>query len=266
MKPICLVIFVCIPLCLLAQRQDRPLLVSPSDSVQRTLFLLAQQAPALVGYIPETGRRFIKIPRSSALPDLWVERIQDAFFYDIHHLCKAYGRRYLADWYTLASKAARESFWGCSYLANRTFNYFGIRHRAKEWICDRLGFCGYVMRNDPEPAAFAVFPNFECSLWVFIHTIYSQHFLARLPDYGRQVVDAVAYERLTGDHYWTISADGQRFARQLRGYPYTAEELVYTWSGHAINNLCINCTWATDLEWVGKIQRAEERARMARLD
>lgn len=261
MKQICLLVLLTLPLWLPGQRMEKaPGMLQP-DSVQQTLLRLANQAPALVGYIPETGRRYIKVPRSSALPDLWVQRIQDAFFYDVHKACKAYGQRYLVDWRALASKAARESFWGCSYLANRTFNYFGIRHKAKEWICDRMGFCAYVMRNDPEPAAFAVFPDFERSLWVFIHTIYSQHFLERLPDYGRQVVDAVAYERLAGRPYWVRSADGQRFAQQLRGYPYTADELIYTWSEHAINNLCINCTRATDRKWVGKIQRAAERAR-----
>jgi len=263
MKQTCLLFLIALPLSLTAQPLEKASSMSAPDSVQHTLHLLAQQAPDLVGFIPGTGRRYIKVPRSSALPERWVNRIQDAFYYDTHQVCRAYGRRYLVDWHALASKAARESFWGCSYLANRTFNYFGIRHKAKEWICDRMGFCAYVMRNDPEPAAFAVFPDFERSLWVFIHTIYSQHFLERLPDYGRQVVDAVAYERLTGRPYWVLSADGQRFARQLRGYPYTAEELIYTWSEHAINNLCINCTRATDWEWVRKIKRAEERARAA---
>lgn len=266
MKPLCLMLLSCIPFFSFAQRIADAATVMQPDSVQRTLLLLAREAPALVGYIPETGRRYIKVPRSSALPEQWVHRIQDAFFYDTQEVCQEYGGRYLVDWYALASKAARESFWGCSYLANRTFNYFGIRHRAKEWICDRLGYCGYVLRNDPEPAAFAVFPGFERSLWVFIHTIFSQHFLERLPDYGRQVVDAVAHERLVGRPYWVFSAEGQRYAEQLRGYPYSAKEVIYTWSEHAINNLCINCTRATDQEWVDKIKSAENRARLADFD
>jgi len=241
--------------------ETSPSMMQP-DSVQHTLYLLAQKAPDLVGFIPETGRRYVLVPRSSTLPEHWVQRIQDAFFYDIQSLCKRYAQLYLADWRALASKAARESFWGCSYLSNRTFNYFGIRHRAKEWICDRLGYCGYVMRNDPEPAAFAVFPSFERSLWVFIHTIYSQHFLERLPDAGKQVVDAIAYERYYGRPYWAPPVDSPAFPNPLRGYPYTADEMIYTWSEHPINNLCINCSRATDRKWVNKIILAEDRAKM----
>jgi hypothetical protein len=251
------------PAWLSCQIPDGQQFMMQPDSIQHTLAQLEQAAPQLVGFIPQTGRRYIKVPRSSAVPEAWVERIQDAFYFDVQALCKAYGRRYLADWRALASKAARESFWGCSYLCNRTFNYFGIRHRAKEWICDRLGYCGYVMRNDPEPAAFAVFPSFERSLWVFIHTIYSQHFLERLPDGGQKVAAAIAFERANGQPYWNLNLNGRWFSGQLRGRPYSAEELIQTWSQHPINNLCVNCSWASDRKWVHKIIMAAYRARQA---
>ncbi len=232
---------------------------APADSVQRALRLLALEAPRLVGFIPETGRHYITVPRSSALPGQWQERLQDAFFYDAAPACRLYGQLYLADWRALLSKAARESFWGGSFLANRTFNYFGIRHHGKPWLCNQLGFCAYHVRNDPRPAAFAIFPNFEASIWAFIHTIYSGHFLVRLPDGGIAVADAIQFERNQGIHYWEYTARGDHFADLLRGAPYTAQALIYTWSGHPINNLCVNCDRASDWEWVQKVVRAAQR-------
>lgn len=231
----------------------------PADSVQRALRLLALDAPQLVGFIPETGRHYIKVPRSSALPGQWQHRLQDAFFHDAAPACQLYGQLYLADWRALLSKAARESFWGCSFLANRTFNYFGIRHHGKPWLCSQLGFCEYHVRNDPRPAAFAIFPNFEASAWAFIHTIYSGHFLVRLPDGGIAVADAIQFERDHGIHYWEYTARGAHFTDLLRGNPYPAQALIYTWSGHPINNLCVNCDRASDWDWVQKVVRAAQR-------
>jgi hypothetical protein len=230
------------------------------DSVQQVLNRLARQAPDVVGYIPETGRRYIIVPRSSSLPPGWEQRIQDAFFYDIARPCRIYGQLYLADWQALASKAARESFWGCSYLSNRTFNYFGIRHTGKPWLCEQLGFCGQVVRNDPDPAPFAVFPAFEASLWAFLHTIYSGHFLSRLPDGGIQVADAIQFERDHGLHYWEHNAYGLQFSPQLPGFVYSAIDLIKSWSGHEINNLCINCDPVTDWQWVQKVMLAAYRS------
>ncbi|NRA50271.1 MAG: hypothetical protein HRU12_14155 [Phaeodactylibacter sp.] len=227
--------------------------------VQQTLADLAQAAPDLVGFIAETQRYFIKVPRSSALPDLWQQRLQDAFYKDTAPACQLYGQLYLADWRAIQSKAARESFWGASFLANRTLNYFGIRHHGKPWICEQLGFCAYHVRNDPDPAAFVVFPNFEASVWGFIHTIFSGHFLARLPDGGIQVADAIQFERNHGIHYWEYTANGQSFSNGLQGTPYHARHLIYSWSGHAVNNLCIDCNRDSDWEWIQKILRIEER-------
>ncbi|MEQ8704350.1 MAG: hypothetical protein RIC19_10545 [Phaeodactylibacter sp.] len=229
------------------------------DHVQQALAALETAAPNLVGYIPETQRRYIKVPRSSALPDQWQERLQNAFYQDAAAACQLYGHLYLADWRALLAKAARESFWGTSFLANRTFNYFGIRHHGKPWICQQLGFCAHHVRDDPTPAAFVVFPNFEASAWAFMHTIYSGHFLVRLPDGGIQVADAIQFEREHGIHYWDYTARGQTYAAILNGVPYSAQSLIYSWSGHPINNLCINCDRASDWEWVQKIIRIEER-------
>ena len=230
-----------------------------ANHIQQALIELEAAAPNLIGFIPETQRRYIKIPRSSALPPQWQERLQDAFFRDAAGSCQLYGELYLADWRALLSKAARESFWGTSFLANRTFNYFGIRHHGKPWIFQQLGFCAHHVRNDPDPAAFVVFPNFEASVWAFVHTIYSGHFLARLPDGGIKVADAIQFERKHGIHYWAYTARGLSYAERLSGTPYPAQALIYSWSGHPINNLCINCDRATDWEWVQKVIRAEER-------
>lgn len=231
------------------------------DSVQSVLQELAFSHPFMVAQIPETGRWHLLVPRSEAVTPEQLTRLQDAFYYDIVPLCKLYGEKYLADWRALASKAARESFWGTSYLCNRTSNYFGIRQKAKPWICEAFYFCDGVTRNDPEPSDFASFPNFEASLWMFIHTMYSAHFLERLPDQGARIADAIFFERMNGIHYWERTAYGISVGHQLRGPMYSAEELIYTWSEHPINNLCVNCSRETDREWVYKLIRADMRTR-----
>ncbi len=230
-----------------------------SDSVQAVLRQFARTHPYLVTQIPETGRWHLNVPRSEAVSPEQLTRLQDAFYYDIVPLCKLYGQKYLADWRALASKAARESFWGASYLCNRTHNYFGIRQKAKPWICESFYFCDGVTRNDPEPSEFASFPNFEASLWMFIHTMYSPHFLERLPDGGARIADAVEFERMNGIHYWENTSYGISLGQQIRGLMYSAEELIYTWSEHPVNNLCVNCSRATDREWVYKLIMADMR-------
>jgi hypothetical protein len=240
---------------------DHSATYASADNVQLVLMGMKEKHPSLIGFIEATGRYYLLYPRRDALPDEMVEEIQDAFFADISELCKQYGQLYLADWMALASKAARESFWGTSYLCNSTFNYFGIRHKAKPWICDSLFFCGSLIKNDPEPAAFAVFPNFETSLWVFIHTIYSRHFLERLPDGGARIADVISFERMNGIRYWQKTPYGVSFRGLLMGAPYSANELIYTWSEHEINNLCINCSRETDRKWVHKLILADVRSK-----
>ena len=232
-----------------------------ADNVQLVLMGMKEKYPSLIGFIEETGRYYLLYPRRDAVPEVMVEEIQDAFFADISELCKQYGNLYLADWMALASKAARESFWGTSYLSNSTFNYFGIRHKAKPWICDSLFFCGSLVKNDPEPAAFAVFPNFETSLWIFIHTIYSRHFLERLPDAGARVAEVIEFERMNGIRYWKKTSYGISFGGLIMGRPYTANELINTWSGHEINNLCIDCSRETDRKWIHKLIDADVRSK-----
>jgi hypothetical protein len=231
------------------------------DSVQAVLKKMNEEHPALVGYLTETERYYLIYPRKDAVPEEQLIEIQDAFFADIEALCKVYSHRYLTDWRAMASKAARESFWGTSYLCNRTFNYFGIRHKAKPWICEAFNFCQSFVRNDPHPAEFAVFPNFEASLWVFIHTIYSSHFLERLPDGGARVADAIEFERVNGIKYWEKTPYGISYGAQIPGYPYTAKQLINTWSGHEINNLCVACSRESDLKWVHKLILADVRSR-----
>ncbi|MCB0586099.1 MAG: glucosaminidase domain-containing protein [Phaeodactylibacter sp.] len=231
------------------------------DSVQSVLYEFSVAYPHLVDQIPETGRWHLKVPRSETVTPEQLTRLQDAFYYDIAPLCRIYGYKYLADWRALASKAARETFWGTSYLCNRTNNYFGIRHKAKPWICESFNFCESVVRNDPEPSDFASFPNFEASLWMFIHTMYSAHFLERLPDQGGRIVDVIVFERMNGIHYWERTSYGITLCPQVQGQRYSAEELIYTWSEHPINNLCVDCSRASDREWVFKLIRADMRTR-----
>jgi hypothetical protein len=236
-------------------------MASPGDSVQIFLYYLSLERPGMVGFIPETQRYYLLDPRREAVPEDVTIRLQDAFYYDFSGLCMAYGKFYLADWATIMSKAARESFWGASYLCNRANNYFGLRRNGKEWMCQVFGFCDTVIRNDPEPTPFVVFPSFATSLWMFMHTIYSRHYLMRLPDMGARVADAITFERRNGRHYWEADANDTYFVQQLIGPIYTPEELIYTWSEHPINNLCINCNRQTDREWVDKVWVANQRAR-----
>ena len=193
-----------------------------TDSVQSILRSIAFESPDQVSYIHETSRWYLKHPRPEAVSEDILIQLQDAFYYDIEAICRLYGWQYLVNWRVLASKAARESFWGTSYLCNRTNNYFGIRSKNKEWICDIFNFCETVERNDPDPSDFAVFDNFESSLWMFIHTIYSPHFLERLPDQGERILAAIEYERKKGHPYWQMAEDGEMLSSRLSGSRYTA--------------------------------------------
>lgn len=230
-----------------------------SDSIQTLLKNLRRTAPEMVRLIPETGRYYLYVQDRSALTDELVEKLQTAFYHDISALCKLYGFKYLADWRVLVGKAARESFWGTSYLCNRTFNYFGIWKKNKPWACESFKFCDEVRRTDLVPADFLVFPDFESCLWMFIHTMYSDHFRERLPDWGMRVVDAIEYERATGMHYWEAPPGNHALTVQLPGTAYTVEELIYTWSEHDKFNMCLNCNRSTDRAWVSKVELAASR-------
>lgn len=241
--------------------QPRQLTPPPTrDSVQVVLRKMAQTAPTLVGYIPETGRHYLKDTRREAIPEDWLLTLQDAFFSDTRNLCQFYGRLYLADWKALLSKAARESFWGASYLCNRTRNYFGIRRANKDWVCTSFSYCKTFDMTLDMPEGYVQFFSFESSLWMFIHTIYSPHYLERLPDGGGKVASAIQYERKYKVHYWQPAGSAYFFAAELPGGVYSASQLIYTWSGHPINNYCENCDRATDWEWVRKVEVAEQRA------
>lgn len=235
------------------------LLAQAQDNVQILLGKLAKTNPELVGYIPETGRFYLFTPREDAVPAAFVPKLQEAFCKDAGNLCKFYAQKYLADWRTLLSKSARETFWGASYLCNRAYNFFGIRATNKPWACAAFFFCETITRNDPEPAEFLVFEDFESSLWMFIHTIYSDHFLARLPDGGSRVAEAIHRERTMSVRYWEFADYDIPFPRQLSAPAYTSEELIYTWSEHPINNLCVNCDRNTDRAWIAKVERTEQR-------
>jgi hypothetical protein len=230
------------------------------DSVQSVLWRLSVKSPELVSYIPETKRLYLTRMQRKWLSDQLIKQLQDAFHYDVSPICKRYGMMYLADWRALVSKSARESFWGTSYLCNRTFNYFGIWRLNKPWICETFGFCEILTRNDPAPADFVVFPNFEGSLWMFIHTIYNRHYLERLPDRGERVESAIEFERNYGTPYWHANFFGQRYAEYLSGAPYSAEDLIYTWSEHPTFNLCENCSRQTDREWIALVEQTAYRA------
>jgi len=233
--------------------------MTPGQNVQAVLFQVSQREPQLVDYIDETRRWYLVTPRAEAISEQLLLKLQNAFFQDVESACKFYGQKYLVDWKLLLAKSARESFWGASYLSNRAYNYFGIRRTNKDWACESFFFCDVVMRNDPEPAAFAIFEDFESSLWMFIHTIYSDHFLARLPDAGARVASAIRAERDMSIRYWEFADYDLDFPTQLPGVPYANEEIMYTWSGHAINNLCVNCDMQTDFNWIAKVDRAERR-------
>ncbi|MEM9887156.1 MAG: hypothetical protein AAF849_14780 [Bacteroidota bacterium] len=253
---ICSLVFLCLSIFSPLQAQQ----AMRGDSVQMILQQLAalQEDFEIVEFLPLTERYHLVLAHDE-VPENLLESIQDAFLYDVENYCKYYGWKYLLDWRLLASKAARESFWGTSYLSNKTLNFFGIRADKKEWACERFQFCEGTIKNDPEPAEFIVFPDFKSSLWMFIHTIYNRHYLQRLPDQGRRVAAAIAFERENGLFYWRRVSNGKSFSNQLAGTPYRTEEIIYTWSGHDFNNLCVNCSRKTDHIWIEKIDRAVMR-------
>ncbi len=228
------------------------------DRVQSVLKELAQKNEDAVAYIEATNRYYLTLPFKS-VPENILKKLQVAFIEDVETLCKYYGWKYLIDWKLLASKAARESFWGTSFLCNRTMNYFGIRHANKTWACDIFDYCDSYTKDDPEPAEFIIFPDFKSSLWMFIHTMYSPHYLKRLPDQGSRVAQAIQFEKKRGTHYWRNSSTFTAHAKQLGGTPYNSEEIIYTWSEHPINNLCVNCNRATDRQWISKIEKASPK-------
>lgn len=230
-----------------------------SDRVQAVLYQIAIAEPHLVDLSSKTGRWYLKSARPSGVPEEWLPLLQEAFYADVADYCKQYEKKYLASWKALASKAARETFWGTSFLSNSTYNYFGIRRKNKAWACESFQYCEGFMKHDPDWTEFVVFPNFEASLWMFIHTIFSDHFLERLPDEGKKVEDAIYFERLFGVHYWEYTAEGYLYAYGLDDPPYSARELIQTWSGYTKNNLCVQCDVDTDLNWINKIERAGYR-------
>ena len=260
LKTNCLFLIFSIACCsnLLSDTNGPPLNFS-GDSVQVILESLSQKKPDLVDFIPETQRWYLTHPRPEAVSEKTLVQIQDAFYHDINTACRLYAWRYLLNWRALVAKAARESFWGTSFLCNRTFNYFGIRAKAKPWVCASFDFCSSVKRKDPKLAAFVVFPDFEKSLWMFIHTIYSHHYLERLPDLGSRVMGAIEFERRFGFHYWEGFERGFTFPQELGSRYYSIEEILATWSGHEINNLCVDCSRESDLHWIEKVNRAAER-------
>lgn len=227
-----------------------------ADSVQRVLKQYARQYPDRVTFLSETQRWYLNTPRTEAHSEKWVEKLQVAYYYDVEAICRFYGEKYLIDWRVLAAKSARETFWGASYLANQARNYFGIRRTAKDWICESFYHCDVVERPDPDLAKFVVFPDFESALWMFIHTIYSAHYLERLPDGGQQVAAAIDYERRYHLHYWQTPFYGKAFSTQLEGLAYSPDAIFYTWSGHEKNNLCATCTLESDQLWLEKWEKA----------
>lgn len=230
--------------------------------VQLLLKELAPDYPEKVLYLLETRKWYLKTPRPGTLSIEDELRLQDAFYADCEGLFRSFGIKYLADWKALLAKSARESFWGSSFLSIKANNYFGIRSQGKDWICQKFGFCESVTRNDPEPAAFVSFPDFESCLWMFIHTIYSPHFLERLPDKGKQIADAIQFERQFGIHYWQVPKPGMNaFSGQIPGKPYDAAHIFATWSGFEINNLCVDCDAVTDNNWLKYATETDLRAR-----
>lgn len=252
--------WIIILLALLLAFQTKAQITLRGDSVQQVLAHLAtfKNANDLVDYLPETQRWYLTLPHSE-VSDHLLTKLQDAFLYDVESYCQYYAWKYSIDWRVLASKAARESFWGTSYLANRSLNFFGIRLANKEWACSIFGFCESIEKDDPMPADFIIFPNFDASLWMFVHTIYSPHYLARLPDKGAAVAAAIEFERQHGVHYWQYSSAGDIFAQQLYNYAYSPKTIINSWSGYEINNLCVDCSRESDLKWLAKIERAIER-------
>ncbi|MEL6721443.1 MAG: glucosaminidase domain-containing protein, partial [Bacteroidota bacterium] len=212
-----------------------------------------------VAYIPETERWYLTMPHDE-VPENLLEDLRKAFLYDVEKYCKYYAWKYLLDWRILVSKAARETFWGTSYLSNRARNYFGIR-ASKAWFCSEFEFCETIVKNDPEPRKFTVFPDFKSSLWMFIHTIYSPHYLKRLSDGGARIATAIDYERKYQNSYWKRNSEETFPYKQLPAIAYTPEEIINTWSGYDFNNLCRNCDRQSDLAWIDKIDRIVAQVR-----
>ncbi len=227
-------------------------------TVQSVLESWYRARPDLMERLPN-GRLHLKRARAESTPPELEAALQEAFYQEHMPMCVEYGRRYLIDWHLLLAKAARETYWGSSKLSNLARNYYGIRLGAKEWICRSFGYCQVSDHFDPEPTYFFMFDGFESSLWMFIHTIYSRHFLERLPDGGTRVALAIEYERRTGRHYWMDGPDAPAFTWQLAGAPYANEEVITTWSGYSMNNLCVECDPHSDLDWINKVHRVEVR-------
>lgn len=224
-----------------------------TSQVQQVLTKLQKKQPTKVGKIAETNRLYLKA-RPGQISDWWLQRIQKAFVADVATYCKYYGWKYLIDWKLLLSKSARETYWGTSYLCNRANNYFGIRSTLKPWACTTFSFCDTIVRNDPKPSPFLLFENFEESLWMFVHTIYSDHYLERLPDKGERVKAAIEHERKFGLHYWKATSKRPYFAKRLEGNLYKTNAILATWSGHEAFNLCVNCSTETDLVWIKELE------------
>lgn len=234
--------------------------VAGESHVQRVLQSIRETDPELVGRIPENGRYYLVRAHASVVSEKQLEQLQEAFYLDVTTTCKFYAGMYLLDWRVLVAKSARETFWGASYLCNRTNNYFGIWLKNKPWICETFGFCGSHTRNDPRPADFALFPSFEKSLWMFIHTIYSFHYRERLPDRGERIYGAIGFERTYGIHYWQDNYYGHHFDDNLSGPIYHMNHLIYSWSEHEEGfNLCVECTRESDKKWVYQVMQTEYR-------
>ena len=226
--------------------------------VQKVLAEIAVSQPSKVKYLLETRKWYLVYPNVKSVGPEIELKLQKAFLLDFQQLFKGYGNRYLIPWEVLAAKSGRETFWGTSFLCASSNNYFGIRAKSKPWLCESFNYCDTIMRNDPEPAAFAVFPNFEASLWMFIHTIFSPHFLARLPDKGQRVAGALNYERQFRTHYWLAKLSVRIYAHQLTEKIYGVDDILKTWSGYTKNNLCINCDITSDKNWIQKVYTAND--------
>ncbi len=234
--------------------------VAKGNHVQQVLQSIMETAPELVGQIPENSRYYLIRAHASVVSEDQLKQLQEAFYLDVTATCQFYARMYLLDWKVLVAKSARETFWGASFLCNRTNNYFGIWLKNKSWICSTFGFCGTLTRNDPAPADFAFFPSFEKSLWMFIHTIYSFHYRERLPDQGERIYGAIGFERTYGVNYWKENHYGDYYIDHLEGPVYHMNHLIYSWSEHEEGfNLCIECTRESDKKWVFQVMQTEYR-------
>ncbi len=234
---------------------------SPTTHLTSVQAVLATWAPThghLMEVLPN-GRYCLKKASAATTPPEMEAQLQEAFVREYAPVCYAYAQRYLLDWRTLLAKAARETYWGSSRLSNLAQNYFGIRQMNKEWICESFRFCEVTEHRDPDLAKFSVFPGFEYSLWMFIHTIYARHYLERLPDAGLRVSEAIAFEKQYGVHYWE-PVPGQYYRGLLAEPGYTEEEIIATWSGYEINNLCVACDRKSDRDWITRLMNVELRA------